>query len=270
MERASRSPRPSFRELFQPKLLTVLREGYGLAELKADALAGLTVAIVALPLSMAIAISSGVAPQVGLFSAIVGGFVISAIGGSRFQIGGPAGAFIVLVAACVADIGASGLMTACILADVLHDVTDTVNMVNAPEIAKAKGIVVADTRTHDTSEWPSAITITLTCEAATHTLTGTLFAGRDPRIVRIDTVPIEAALTPHMLLVHNNDKPGMIGALGTLLAEAGINIADFRLGRVGAGQTAVALVAVDTPVSDALLTKLKAVPQVTAIQRLVF
>ena len=161
-------------------------------------------------------------------------------------------------------------LTACILADVLHDVTDTVNMVNAPEIAKAKGIVVADTRTHDTSEWPSAITITLTCEAATHTLTGTLFAGRDPRIVRIDTVPIEAALTPHMLLVHNNDKPGMIGALGTLLAEAGINIADFRLGRVGAGQTAVALVAVDTPVSDALLTKLKAVPQVTAIQRLVF
>ena len=91
MERASRSPKPSFLELFQPKLLTVLREGYGLAELKADALAGLTVAIVALPLSMAIAISSGVAPQVGLFSAIVGGFVISAIGGSRFQIGGPAG-----------------------------------------------------------------------------------------------------------------------------------------------------------------------------------
>lgn len=119
MERASRSPRPSFRELFQPKLLTVLREGYGLAELKADALAGLTVAIVALPLSMAIAISSGVAPQVGLFSAIVGGFVISAIGGSRFQIGGPAGAFIVLVAACVADIGASGLMTACILAGLM-------------------------------------------------------------------------------------------------------------------------------------------------------
>lgn len=119
MERASRSPRPSFRELFQPKLLTVLNEGYGLAELKADALAGLTVAIVALPLSMAIAISSGVAPQVGLFSAIVGGFVISAIGGSRFQIGGPAGAFIVLVSACVADIGAAGLMTACLLAGLM-------------------------------------------------------------------------------------------------------------------------------------------------------
>ena len=92
---------PTIVELFQPKLLTVLREGYGRAALKADLTAGLTVAIVALPLSMAIAISSGVKPEVGLYSAIIGGFCISALGGSRFQIGGPAGAFIVLVSACV-------------------------------------------------------------------------------------------------------------------------------------------------------------------------
>ena len=89
---------PSFSELFTPKLLTLLREGYSAADLRADALAGLTVAIVALPLSMAIAIGSGLSPDKGLFTAIVGGFLISALGGSRFQIGGPAGAFIVSIA----------------------------------------------------------------------------------------------------------------------------------------------------------------------------
>lgn len=100
---------------FLPKLLTVWREGYRLADLRADALAGLTVAIVALPLSMAIAIASGVGPERGLFTAIVGGFLVSALGGSRYQIGGPAGAFIVLVAACVTATGLEGLILATIL-----------------------------------------------------------------------------------------------------------------------------------------------------------
>ncbi len=104
---------------FMPKLLTVWREGYGLAQLRADALAGLTVAIVALPLSMAIAIASGVGPERGLFTAIVGGFLVSALGGSRYQIGGPAGAFIVLVAACVTATGVEGLILATLLSGVI-------------------------------------------------------------------------------------------------------------------------------------------------------
>ena len=99
-----------------PKLVTVLREGYGLAALRADAMAGLTVAIVALPLSMAIAIASGATPERGLFTAIVGGFLISALGGSRFQVGGPAGAFIVLVAASVDRHGIEGVMLATTMA----------------------------------------------------------------------------------------------------------------------------------------------------------
>ena len=108
--------RPGFFDLFTPKLVTVLRERYRLADLKADAVAGLTVAIVALPLSMAIAIASGVTPDRGLYTAIVGGFVVSALSGSRFQIGGPAGAFIVLVAATVAKHGVDGLLLATLLA----------------------------------------------------------------------------------------------------------------------------------------------------------
>lgn len=103
---------PGFAELFTPKLVTILREGYGLRDLRADAVAGLTVAIVALPLSMAIAIASGVGPDRGLYAAIIGGFIVSLLGGSRFQIGGPAGAFIVLVLACVMQIGVDGLVLA--------------------------------------------------------------------------------------------------------------------------------------------------------------
>ena len=104
---------------FEPKLVTVLREGYGLGGFRADALAGLTVAIVALPLSMAIAMASGVGPERGLFTAIVGGFLVSLLGGSRHQIGGPAGAFIVLVSACVMQIGLDGLILATFLSGLL-------------------------------------------------------------------------------------------------------------------------------------------------------
>jgi SulP family sulfate permease len=110
---------PSFGELFTPKLVTVLREGYGLRHLRADVMAGLTVAIVALPLSMAIAIASGATPAQGLYTAIIGGFLVSLLGGSRFQIGGPAGAFIVLVAATVHAHGMDGLIIATMLSGVI-------------------------------------------------------------------------------------------------------------------------------------------------------
>jgi sulfate permease, SulP family len=110
---------PSTVELFTPKLITVFREGYGAAQLRRDAIAGLTVAIVALPLSMAIAIASGATPAQGLYTAIVGGFLVSALGGSRFQIGGPAGAFIVLVAATVQAHGMDGTILATLMAGVI-------------------------------------------------------------------------------------------------------------------------------------------------------
>jgi SulP family sulfate permease len=104
---------------YKPKLVTVLKEGYGRLALQRDLLAGLTVAIVALPLSMAIAVASGVSPDRGLYTAIIGGFVVSALGGSRFQIGGPAGAFIVLVAATVARFGVEGLLLTVVLSGLM-------------------------------------------------------------------------------------------------------------------------------------------------------
>ena len=104
---------------FTPKLLTVFREGYGAGELKADLVAGLTVAIIALPLAMALGIASGASPREGLVTAIVAGFLISALGGSRVQIGGPTGAFVVIVAGVIAAHGISGLILATIIAGLI-------------------------------------------------------------------------------------------------------------------------------------------------------
>ena len=105
--------------LYRPKIVTVLADGYGFGSFRKDVMAALTVAIVALPLSMAIAVASGVSPERGLYTAIVGGFLVSALGGSRFQVGGPAGAFIVLVAATAGKFGVEGLLLTVLLSGLL-------------------------------------------------------------------------------------------------------------------------------------------------------
>jgi len=119
IKRAGQPRQPTFSELYLPKLITVWRDGYGPADFRADAIAGLTVAIVALPLSMAIAIASGATPDRGLYTAVVGGFFVSLLGGSRFQIGGPAGAFIVLVLATADRYGADGVILATLMAGLI-------------------------------------------------------------------------------------------------------------------------------------------------------
>ena len=105
--------------LLRPKFVTTLIDGYSFDAFRKDAAAALTVAIVALPLSMAIAVASGVSPERGLYTSIIGGFVVSALGGSRFQIGGPAGAFIVLVAATAARFGLQGLLLTVLLSGLM-------------------------------------------------------------------------------------------------------------------------------------------------------
>jgi sulfate permease, SulP family len=106
-------------EAFTPKLVTVIREGYRAPDLRADVIAGLTVAIVALPLAMALGIASGASPREGLVTAIIAGFLISALGGSRVQIGGPTGAFVVIVAGVIAAHGFDGLILASLIAGVI-------------------------------------------------------------------------------------------------------------------------------------------------------
>ncbi|HEY8191704.1 MAG TPA: SulP family inorganic anion transporter, partial [Alphaproteobacteria bacterium] len=102
--------------LFIPKIITVLRSGYGFKDFRADFFAGLTVAIVALPLAMALGIASGASPTEGLITLVIAGFLISLLGGSRFQIGGPTGAFVVVVFAVIAKFGYDGLVIATLMA----------------------------------------------------------------------------------------------------------------------------------------------------------
>ena len=101
-----------------PRSITCLR-GYTLNDLSHDLIAGVTVGLIALPLAMAFAIASGVPPQVGLYTAVIAGFIISALGGSRTQIGGPTGAFVIIVSGIVIKFGMSGLALVGIMAGVL-------------------------------------------------------------------------------------------------------------------------------------------------------
>lgn len=109
----------TLRRMFEPKLVTALREGYGLGKLRVDAVAGITVAVVALPLAMALGIASGASPDKGLITAIVAGFLVSALGGSRVQIGGPTGAFVVVVFNIITQHGYEGLLVATLLAGLI-------------------------------------------------------------------------------------------------------------------------------------------------------
>ncbi|NOT39440.1 MAG: STAS domain-containing protein [Alphaproteobacteria bacterium] len=119
MLREAISARAAYWRLYVPKLVTVLEEGYDLARFRADIVAGLTVAIVALPLSMALAVASNTTPDRGLYTAIVAGFLISALGGCRFQIGGPTGAFVVVVFNVIATHGYDGLVLATLMAGLM-------------------------------------------------------------------------------------------------------------------------------------------------------
>ncbi|MBI2234644.1 MAG: phosphoglycerate dehydrogenase [Micavibrio aeruginosavorus] len=161
-------------------------------------------------------------------------------------------------------------LTAMVLASLLRPVTDGVNMVNAPQIAKARGITVSETKTEQCADLHTAIIVTVTTDAGPRSIKGTLFAGREPRIVDIEGVPVEAAVARNMLFIRNDDTPGLIGAVGTLLGDARVNIADFRLGRIPGKAVAVALISIDGDVPEDVFVKIAALKQVQQARRLRF
>ncbi|HEY8963521.1 MAG TPA: phosphoglycerate dehydrogenase [Alphaproteobacteria bacterium] len=160
-------------------------------------------------------------------------------------------------------------LTAMTLASCLGTMMEGVNMVSAPALAKERGIGLTESKSDTAGDFHTAMSLAVDTDKGRVTIAGTLFSG-SPRIVSIDGVPIEAAVTPNMLLIRNQDKPGLIGSVGTILADAKINIADFRLGRVASGKSAVSLVSIDQPVSDKTLAELEALPQADAVKRLKF
>ena len=161
-------------------------------------------------------------------------------------------------------------LTSAIIANLLKGISDSVNMVNAISMAESKGIQISETKSGSHKDFRSLITVTIVSENRTRTVAGTLFTGREPRIVNIEGVPIEAALSKDMLFIRNDDKPGLIGGLGTILGNAKQNIADFRLGRAEGADSAVCLVSLDEPLSDNLFKEVSNLPQVKTAKRLSF
>jgi D-3-phosphoglycerate dehydrogenase len=161
-------------------------------------------------------------------------------------------------------------LTAVVLQGLLAPLLESVNMVNAPVIAKERGIDITEVRHERASAYNTLIKLTVTTETQTRSLAGTLFNGDEPRIVEIKGIRMDAKLGSHMLYTTNRDKPGFIGALGTALGEAGINIATFSLGRDELGGNAIALIEVDQPVTPELVERVSALPLVIQVKALKF
>ncbi|WP_420416204.1 phosphoglycerate dehydrogenase [Pacificispira sp.] len=156
------------------------------------------------------------------------------------------------------------------LAEVMKPFSDAVNMVNAPVFARERGVDVSEVVHDRPGDYQTLIKLTVKTERFERSLSGTLFGGALPRIVDIKGIAIEAELTPHMLYITNHDKPGLIGGLGTVLGNAGVNIATFHLGRAQAGGDAIALISVDEEISPDLLTQIQALPQIKQVKTLRF
>lgn len=162
-------------------------------------------------------------------------------------------------------------LTAAALTGVLRPMLQDINMVSAPAVARDRGIVVDEIkREGGASDFESVIRITVDAEDMPRDAAGTVFNDGKPRVIEIRGIAIDAAFAPHMLYVRNHDKPGFIGRLGSILGDAGVNVATFNLGREEEGGSAICFCAVDAPVSDAVLKQIDAIPQVRRVRAVKF
>ncbi|MEX0922788.1 MAG: phosphoglycerate dehydrogenase [Rhodovibrionaceae bacterium] len=161
-------------------------------------------------------------------------------------------------------------LTQAMLHGLLKPMLDSVNMVNAPVLARERDIDVSEVKHDRDSDYQTLIRLTVKTERQERSVAGTLFGGDKPRIVEIKGIKVEAALGPHMLYITNRDKPGLIGGLGSIIGDAGMNIATFHLGRADVGGDAIALLELDSAVPPEVLEKLQALPQILQAKPLRF
>ncbi|MBV9841875.1 MAG: phosphoglycerate dehydrogenase [Sphingomonadaceae bacterium] len=161
-------------------------------------------------------------------------------------------------------------ITGAVLAGLMRVYSDTVNMVNAPILAKERGLDVREVRHEREGDYHTLVRVAVRTAAGERSVAGTLFGNASPRLVEIFGIKVEADLGGPMLYIVNEDAPGFIGRLGTKLGEAGVNIGTFHLGRREAGGEAVLLLSVDTAVEEPLLWELCRLPGVKQVQALRF
>jgi D-3-phosphoglycerate dehydrogenase len=162
-------------------------------------------------------------------------------------------------------------LTQAALAGLLKPILNDVNMVNAPVIARERGIHVSETRRDRQGIYEGYVKLTAAlADGSTRRVAGTVFSDGRPRLIQVRDINLDAEFAPHMLYVINEDKPGFIGRLGTVLGEAGANIAAFALGRSAPGEDAIALVEVDGGVSHQVLSDIRRLPLVKQATALAF
>jgi D-3-phosphoglycerate dehydrogenase len=161
-------------------------------------------------------------------------------------------------------------LTSAALAGLLRPMLGDANVVSAPLVAKERGIVVEETTREMAGDYESLVTITVVTERQTRSVSGTVFADGRPRIVNIKGIRMDAEFGPSMIYITNLDKPGFIGTFSSTLGEAGINIATFHVGREAPGGSAVALIEIDGELPEAVLAKVRALPQVQSARPLHF
>jgi D-3-phosphoglycerate dehydrogenase len=161
-------------------------------------------------------------------------------------------------------------LTSAVLAGMLRPMLGTVNVVSAPVVARERGMVVEEITREAESDYESLITVAVTTERQTRTVSGTVFADGRPRIVNIKGIRMDAEFAPSMIYITNLDKPGFIGKFSSTLGEADINIATFHVGREAPGANAVALIEIDGELPETVLAKVRALPQVQSAKPLHF
>ena len=161
-------------------------------------------------------------------------------------------------------------ITSAAVAGILKASFPDINMVSAPSIAKDKGIAITETKKDEYSAYESYIRITLLSKNDSFSIGGTTFSDGKPRIVQINKINLEAELMTNMLYVTNNDVPGLIGSLGNILGDEGINIASFNLGRTAPLKEAMALIGIDNPVNDKVISEVKKLESVVHVKSLNF
>jgi D-3-phosphoglycerate dehydrogenase len=161
-------------------------------------------------------------------------------------------------------------LTSAAVAGLLRPMLQDVNVVSAPIVAKDRGIIIEETRREAEGDYESLISVTVVTDRQTRSVSGTVYADGRPRIVDIKGIRMDAEFGPSMLYVTNQDKPGFVGRFATLLADAGINIATFHLGRDSAGGNAIALVEIDGTVSTEVLARVGQIPNVQQVKPLRF
>ena len=161
-------------------------------------------------------------------------------------------------------------ITGAVLAGVMRSWSDTVNMVNAPYLAKERGIAVREIRNEGEGDYHTLVAVTVGTDHGERRVEGTLFGNRAPRLVKMFGILVEAELTGQMIYIVNDDQPGFIGSLGTELGQNHINIATFNLGRRKEAGEAIALVAVDDPITPTVAEHLQQLPGVREVVPLSF